>query len=159
MQNLFSSTRIRCLCLVLMVAGTVVFAEETPVANDVEKQNIEAALKVTRESAAKYEMLIAGDSKPLTLRPQPILRWSNPEVGQIYGNVFVWTRGGRPEVVGSLFKWFSPFTHMSHEFHSLSRGELTVEHRGKPVWHCDVMPFKDVGNHKLPYTSFRFNQP
>ena len=46
MQNLFSATRIRCLCLVLMVAGSVVFAEETPVANDVEKQNIEAALKL-----------------------------------------------------------------------------------------------------------------
>ena len=134
MQNLFSSTRIRCLCLVLMVAGSVVFAEETPVANDVEKQNIEAALKVTRESAAKYEMLIAGDSKPLTLRPQPILKWSNPEVGQIYGNVFVWTRGGRPEVVGSLFKWFSPFTHMSHEFHSLSRGELSGEFESHEVW-------------------------
>ncbi|HLQ44743.1 MAG TPA: hypothetical protein VK137_08450, partial [Planctomycetaceae bacterium] len=195
---------------------------------------------------------------------------------------FLWTHRGRPAVVGSLFKWFSPFSHMSHEFHSLSLDEIagkyesqevwrptqpgvvfapvpdaptvvatpagrlsqmrqlarqftarsvdreglklelrqlaqpvyryevekdaadlldgalfvfvqgtdpdvwllleavcpagqpaarwqfavarmnsieiTVEHNGRPAWHCDIMPFKEVSSHKAPYTSFRFDQ-
>lgn len=274
---------IRLSISILLLVATSIVADE-PLANSVlEKQNLEAALKLTRESAAKYEMSLADEATPLKLREQPILRWSNPEVGQVYGNVFLWTRGGRPEVVGSLFKWFSPFSHMSHEFHSLSGGELsvnyedhdvwktaqpgvafsavpkagevaatpaarllqmrqmarqfsarsvsreglklelrqltqpvyryeldkdsgdlldgalftfvqgtdpevwlmlearkvedlsaakwqfaiarmnsielTVEHLGQQIWHCDVMPFKEVGSHKWAYTNFRFDQP
>ncbi len=121
-------------CLALIVTGMALSAEETPVASDLEKQQIESAYKLTRESAAKYEFFTRGDSTALELHSQPILRWSNPEAGQIYGHVFLWTRGGRPEVVGSLFKWFAPFKHMSHEFHSLSSGELSAKYDDETVW-------------------------
>lgn len=87
----------------------------------VEKQNSEAAFQMTREAAQEYEFAIRGVDQPAKFREQPILRWSNPERGQVYVNVFLWTDRGRPVVVGSLFKWFAPFTHMSHEFHSLCR--------------------------------------
>jgi hypothetical protein len=99
-----------------------------------EKQNIEAAFTTTRAEARRYEFEIHGDDQPAVLREQPILRWSNPERGQIYGNVFLWTNRGRPVIVGSLFKWFSPFTHMSHEFHSLSVGEITGKYEWQEVW-------------------------
>src|SRR5262245_40885034 len=84
------------------------------------KENIEAALKLTQAAAAEYDMRVGGDEKPLELLREPVLRWSNPDRGEVHGNVFVWTREGRPLVVGSLFKWFSPHTHMAHEFHSLA---------------------------------------
>lgn len=120
-------------CLAIIAVG-IACAEEPNAPFDVEKQNIEAALKLTRESAIKYEMLPGDGSQPLALRVEPILRWSNPERGQIYGNVFIWTNRGRPEVVGSLFKWFSPFTHMSHEFHSLSTGQMIGRYEDAEVW-------------------------
>jgi hypothetical protein len=104
-----------------------------------EKQNIEAALSISREAAGKYDFEIRDAVRPPTLREQPILRWSNPERGQIYGNVFLWTQQGRPVVVGSLFKWFSPFTHMSHEFHSLSEAEFQGVYDGQTVWRCPAV--------------------
>jgi hypothetical protein len=71
---------------------------------------------------------------PFTLRPEPILQWSNPVVGSIYGDVFVWTAKGRPEVVASLYKWFSPFSHRTNEFLSLSTRPVVGEREGRPVW-------------------------
>lgn len=67
-----------------------------------------------RDGPEKVLMVSSHPDEPLILRQPPILRWSNPEQRQIYGNVFLWTHRDSPAVVGSLFKWFSPFTHMSH---------------------------------------------
>jgi len=111
-----------------------VMAQTRVVGEDLEQKNLDTASRLTRSSASKYEMRISGSDKPLDLRAEPILKWSNPEIGQIYGNVFIWTNEGRPAVVGSLFKWFDPLTHMSHEFHSLSPGELTAVYDGVQTW-------------------------
>lgn len=134
MRNFVASWMMEFACLVVVLTGMALSAQKTPVASDLEKQQIEAAYKLTRESATKYEFFTRGDSTPLELHPQPILRWSNPEAGQIYGHVFLWTRGGRPEIVGSLFKWFAPFKHMSHEFHSLTSSELSAKYDDETVW-------------------------
>ena len=58
-------------------------------------------------------------------RPGP--QWSNPIVGEIYGDVFIWTSKGRPEVIGSLHKWYSPHNHSAIEFLSLSTGSTRRE--------------------------------
>lgn len=100
-----------------------------------DKERIEAALKLTTEAAGKYEFVLQGTARSkVTLIPEPVLRWSNPAVGEVHGNVFLWTAGGRPVAVGSLFKWFTPHTHMSHEFHSLARSALKAKYEGKEVW-------------------------
>jgi hypothetical protein len=116
------------------------------------KENIEAALRLTLAAAAEYEFRVGDDEKPLELQREPILKWSNPDRGEVHGNVFVWTREGRPLAVGSLFKWFTPFTHMSHEFLSLAEGPLAAKFHGKPVWKTDesVVRFADVPNAPAP---------
>ncbi|HWB11425.1 MAG TPA: hypothetical protein VG826_19500 [Pirellulales bacterium] len=87
------------------------------------------------EAAAGYEIRLAGSPDvPLVLRPEPVLKWSNPERGRIYGHVFVWTAGGRPEAIASLYKWYHPFTHSSHEFQSLSTGGLSALREGSAAW-------------------------
>src|SRR5207247_2374244 len=90
------------------------------------RENIEAALKLTQAAAAEYEIRVGSEDKPLELQSEPVLRWSNPDRGEIHGNVFLWTRAGRPLVVASLHKWFSPHTHMSHEFQSLAEEPLSA---------------------------------
>src|SRR6185295_15046420 len=88
-----------------------------------------------KEAADKYEFTLGADRKTrVELIAEPILKWSNPSVGEIHGNVFLWTNGGRPAVVSSIFKWFSPHTHMSHEFHSLSEQPVRGKYEGKGVW-------------------------
>ena len=77
---------------------------------------------------------MTGSDRPLTLQPEPILKWSNPVIGSIYGDVFIWTADGRPEAVASIYKFYSPLTHRANEFHSLALGKLTAERDGIAVW-------------------------
>lgn len=100
----------------------------------VDKQQIEAALKLTTAEAGKYAFQLEGSKSSPELRAEPLLRWSNPNVGEVHGNVFLWTVNDRPAVVGSLFKWFTPHTHMSHEFHSLSEQPLTAKYENQEKW-------------------------
>jgi hypothetical protein len=115
-------------------------------------ENIEAALKLTQAAAAEYEFRVGSDEKqkPLELQREAILKWSNPEVGNTNGNVFVWTREGRPLVVGCLFHWFSPVTSMEHEFHSLAEEPLTGKFHGKQVWETSEAGLKFVDIPKAP---------
>jgi hypothetical protein len=117
-------------------------------------ENIEYALKLTQAAALEYEFTAGSDEKekekPLELQREPILKWSNPARGEVHGNVFVWTREGRPLIVGSLFKWFSPFTHMSHEFHSFAEQPITGKFHGDQVWKTSEAGVRFVDVPKAP---------
>src|SRR5215475_14566430 len=115
----------RWLLVPLFSAGALALAAagsgaQNPAETPASRENIEAALKLTQAAAAEYEIRVGDDDKPLELQREPVLKWSNPDRGEVHGNVFLWTRDGRPLVVASLFKWFTPHTHMSHEFQSLA---------------------------------------
>ncbi len=100
--------------------------------------HVREALEITTGAARMYEFQLAGNPpERLDFAPESVLRWSNPEAGEIYGNVFLWTRRGRPEVVGSFLQWYSPFTHGSHEFQSLAMQPLVGNRRDKAVWTTD----------------------
>jgi hypothetical protein len=135
----------------LMLAGTGGRAQN-PAETPANPENIEAALKLTQAAAAEYEVRVGSDDKPLELQREPVLKWSNPDRGEVHGNVFLWTRDGRPFVVASLFKWFSPHTHMSHEFQSLAEEPLSVKFHGKPVWKTSepALRFVDVPRAAAP---------
>lgn len=70
----------------------------------------------------------------LTLHPKAVLRWSNPGVGRVYGDVYLWTRDGRPEAVMSFFKWWKPDYGFNAEMHSLSLTGLAAEREGVLRW-------------------------
>jgi hypothetical protein len=106
-----------------------------PVNAQVNKERIDAALELTQQEAAKYAMTLGDEANSVaTLRKDPVLKWSNPAAGEIHGNVYLWTVNDRPVAVGSLFKWFSPHTHMSQEFHSLAEVPLKGSYAGRQVW-------------------------
>jgi hypothetical protein len=83
----------------------------------------------------------------LKLEPKPVLRWTNPEIGRVYGDVYVWTADGRPEVVMSLLKAWEPADVLHAEMHTLSLGALEAERAGQQVW----QPMKPgLGLHDVP---------
>jgi hypothetical protein len=133
MSRYWLPTAALSLCWLSAVAiGQAQKPAETPA----DSKNIEYALKLTVAAAGEYEIKVGeGETaKGLEMMKEPVLKWSNPDRGEIHGNVFLWTRDGRPLVVGSLHKWFSPFTHMSHEFHSFAEEPLAARFHGKEVW-------------------------
>ena len=122
---------------------------DPPAANE----NIEAAFKIALASAAEYEFHVGKDEKdkPLELVREPKLTWSNPANSDVQGSVFVWTREGRPLVVGSIYKWFSPQAIraqgglvMQHEFHSLAEEPLSARFHGDSVWTTEEAGLKFV---------------
>ena len=116
-------------------ASTTSASRDEPSAGDSSQVTSEPAGKYDdRSSGTSAQIRVGSDEKSLELDREPVLKWSNPDRGEVHGNVFLWTREGRPLVVGSLFKWFSPHTHMSHEFQSLAEEPLSAAFHGKAVW-------------------------
>ncbi|OWK47210.1 hypothetical protein [Fimbriiglobus ruber] len=142
--------RIGFLAVAALVGGVGHGFAQPPKETPADREQIEAALKLTQAAAAEYEIQVAGEDKPLNLRRDPILRWSNPTVGVLHGNVFLWTRGDQPLVVASLHKWFSPFTHMTHEFQSLSEEPISAKFHGEPVWKTNEPGLRFVDLPKAP---------
>jgi hypothetical protein len=147
----------RWLLVVLIPMGSLALGvlgsrAQKPAETPANRENIEAALKLTLAAAKEYEIRVGDDNRPLELKREPVLQWSNPVAGDVHGNVFLWTRDGRPLVVASLFKWFSPKTNMEHEFHSLAEEPLNARFHGKPVWKTSesALRFVHVPNAPAP---------
>jgi hypothetical protein len=122
-----------------LLAFIAVAADETFPANatndDVEKERAAQAIELCRKGAREYRLCLDDATRTeLELKPEPLLRWSNPAVGSIHGVVFVWTHEGRPAAVASIYKWFEPHSHMAFEVHSLSEMPLVGFLGEQLVW-------------------------
>jgi len=105
---------------------------------EADKAREDRLLKVNADAAKSYAFSLPGEPpRDLVLHPSSVLRWSNPQAGEIYGNVFIWTDRGRPEVISSIHQWYSPMTHGSHEFHSLATGPIRGKRDGELVWESE----------------------
>ncbi|MFK8115010.1 MAG: hypothetical protein AB8B91_22605 [Rubripirellula sp.] len=123
--------------LVLIVAWVSAssVADDVPPDAQSREDHSSEALRITTDAAKLYEFeLVNQPPRKLEFHPTSVLRWSNPVAGEIYGNVFVWTHGGRPTVIGSIYQWYSPMTHGSHEFQSLATEPLEGKREGANVW-------------------------
>ena len=70
----------------------------------------------------------------LSPHPEPILRWSNPTVGEVYGDVYVWTDRGRPALVASIYRWFQPNWGATLELCSLSPAAMKGRTGERDFW-------------------------
>jgi hypothetical protein len=99
-----------------------------------EKTRAEEFAQFAKREAAAYTIRLEGSDRPLTLQPVPVLKWSNPVVGSIYGDVFIWTDNGRPEAVASIYRFYTPPVRRANEFHSFALGPLSAERKRFVVW-------------------------
>ncbi len=102
------------------------------VAQEASEDQAKLAIELAKVEAKALE-LFQGSNK-LKWETEPLLRWTNPVSGQIYGDVYIWTLDGRPEAIASIYKWFSPHTHQATELQSLSESELTMTRYGARAW-------------------------
>ncbi len=101
------------------------------------KAEFERCQKYYRSVAAEYDME-QGKERPtrLKLEPEPVLRYANPGGnGRGHGAMFVWTRDGRPEILGAIWsRQPGEQRYVIHEMHSLSLEPLTATRNGQVFW-------------------------
>jgi hypothetical protein len=119
------------LSLVLILPNQLA-AEKPKDPNDALRESVAATAK---EFAGRCEFTAgeAGTAK-LALHPEPILRWSNPTIGTVFGEVFVWTDNGRPAVIASWYRWFSPDWGRTLEVCSLADSRMTGQVEDVRFW-------------------------
>ncbi len=106
---------------------------ETEPATDVERA--EETVVQARAEAAHYRIVRDDDPQAkIELREKPILKWSNPTEGALFGNVVLWTVEGRPEAVASIYRWYTEKKEFHAEFKSLSTHPLTTTREKEPAW-------------------------
>lgn len=97
-----------------------------------------AELKETRRlidaELPNWQFRAGPKGEALRLEAKPVLRWTNPGTGRVYGDLFLWTERGRPLVIMSLFKAWQPANGFHVELHSLTAGELEADRSGTPIW-------------------------
>jgi hypothetical protein len=129
-----------CLLLVAVVArgqepsgSTAEDASNTKPATDVERAE-ETVLRA-RAEAEHYRIVRDDDPQAkVELREKPILKWSNPSEGALFGSVVLWTVDGRPEAVASIYRWYTAKREFHAEFKSLSTHPLSTTRGKEPAW-------------------------
>ncbi|MDB5348460.1 MAG: hypothetical protein JWP89_6837 [Schlesneria sp.] len=145
------------LMLLLLLTQTPARLEKSKSPNETEDAAMRAAVTASaKEFAGRCEFILsAADKKNLVLYPEPILRWSNPTAGTVLGEVFVWTDNGRPAVIGSWYRWFSPDWGRTFEVCSLSQGGIEGRIKDVRFWNpvkAGLM-FQPLKNVDAPVTS------
>jgi hypothetical protein len=89
-----------------------------------------------KEAVARYRIELGTDPpRPLTLHPEPVLRWTNPLRNASDGASFVWLADGRPEVAACFYRYNAEGGQIEdHEFQSLSTTTLVATREGQVVW-------------------------
>jgi hypothetical protein len=120
--------------VLLVVAAPLWPASDGPGDSEsVESEERETTSKLIEAELPRWKLWSDG-KRELNLDPKSVLRWTNPGVGRVYGDVFVWTRNGRPEAVISFYKAWQPKYDFTAEMHSLSLSGISAERDGVLLW-------------------------
>ncbi len=128
------------LMLMTLLPGQALGEKPTSADNSDDEKLKAAVAKMAKETSSRCEFSIAaskssgGKSAKLVQHPEPILRWSNPTAGSVFGEVYVWTDNGRPAVVASLYRWFSPDWGDTIEVCSLSDARVAGRRNQAEFW-------------------------
>jgi hypothetical protein len=134
--------------LLLSQAPSTDPAAKAEVALEKQRQEELAALAPAK---AKMLELRVGDEKVVkaSLHGEPLLRWSNPTAGSVYGEVFLWHVDGRPAAIASIYRWYHPFKDSTVEIVSLSPSAVSAREGDDVLWDCrapgvSFQPLADV---------------
>lgn len=131
-MNQSHTSRISASLLTMWLAvGAQAGEGDSPIDVEAEQQ---AAGAATQAQVERLQLRTTGSDTPLEASGESVLKWSNPDVGRVYGNVYVWTRRGRPLVAASIYQWFHPYQSLTIELTSLTETPLQAQHDGRMVW-------------------------
>lgn len=128
----------------LIVAGSMAavlpysLAQDNKSAEDKASLEAKEAADRSTEEIARWKFRLTRDpQRELTLNTKPILRWTNPPVGRVYGHVYVMTSDQYPLVIVGPYKWFSPYLSLDLECTSIAPSGIEGTRDGKTIWLTD----------------------
>lgn len=92
--------------------------------------------RLIQSELPRWKITTGPEPRALQLEPKPILRWTNPATGRLFGEIYVWTVEGRPEAVMSLYKAWEPAWGFAAELHSLSLEKAVAKRDENVIWNC-----------------------
>jgi hypothetical protein len=133
--------------MVIALVGARALAQETPAADDKERQE---RLIHMKQQAAEYTLTVDGSGRKLTLHDDAVLRFSNPVGGVPDGIVVMWKDGQRPAVFAQVFqikdgRWL-------HECQSLALSTFKMQSGEKIHWQPKepAEPFRSLAEGPAP---------
>jgi hypothetical protein len=133
-QNLRHAPSVSWLLLIAL-AALLTSSEVQLTADDATRELTKSWVEERRAEFQQYDFRReAIQPTNLTMEPQSILNWSNPERGAATGALFLWTDQGRPQLIACAFEWNG---RLNHEFHSLSTDPITAQRLATPVHRFD----------------------
>jgi hypothetical protein len=139
--------------LLVLHAPTIGVSLSAETDKDQQPEEVQETARLITAELPRWKLWKGADhARELKLEPKAILRWTNPTVGRLYGDVYVWTADGRPEVVMSLYKAWEPAWGFAAEMHSLSLTEISAERDGRSMWQPSKagINLKDVADASEP---------
>lgn len=118
----------RLLCLLPLFA----FAAVAVGADDRAKEEAADAEKLCADELPRWKF--TADGVALDNPKEPVLRWTNPSAGRVYGNTYLWLQNGRPVVVGCLFRNVVPWNTFNGELSALAGTKLVARRDDKVMW-------------------------
>ena len=142
----------RLLLSVALLSGADESQEPKPTDEAVQRERDKQSAERVLALAKKYEFFVEmPERRELELHAKPVLTYSNPIRGEVYGNVFVWTLDGRPELLGAVFD-FRNEDKFDSELHMLSRSGICGSREGREFWRPErpTVEFSNVPDGPVP---------
>src|SRR5687767_2156349 len=144
----------------LLLAVALLAAEDTRSPDAQERQRQQEVAALAPAKAKLLKIVAASDEagqEPVKakLHEGPLLRWSNPTAGSVYGEVYLWTIDDRPTAVASIYRWYHPYKDSTVEIVSLSSRLLEGNENDASVWQSSAagVTYKPLPKSSTPAAS------
>jgi hypothetical protein len=145
--------------IALTLTVLLLAAEPAAVAGAQEDKTRQEAVAILAPTQAKQLALAVGDDRPIAgeLRTEPLLRWSNPTAGSVYGEVFLWTVNKRPAAIASIYRWYHPYKDSTVELVSVAERGMAATEGDVTHWKTKTpgLHFADLPKAPMPAQSAR----
>jgi hypothetical protein len=120
---------------IVLVAALLLAADPASDAGATDKTRQDEVARLAPAEAKRLNVLVGGDDPTkAALAEQPLLRWSNPTAGSVYGEVYLWTVDRRPAAVASIYRWYHPFKDSTVEFVSVAEQGIEAKEQNRSHW-------------------------
>lgn len=118
-----------------LISSSIVFAADEAASGEAVKAEAKTAAELGTDEVARWTFRLPNDPKAeLKFVPAPILKWTNPTVGRVYGNVYVITHKDVPQAIVCPYKWFAPYQSLDMECLSVTSQTIEGVRNQNVVW-------------------------